>query len=97
MTDLPDHLIERLYAGAFPLVIWRKHRGLTQNELASLAGMPPGEVRRIENIKQFRGDQAERLAAALDIPPSCLSQVRGRWRGCEEALEGELPDDEAED
>lgn len=84
--ELPDHLIERLYAGAFPVAVWRNHLALTVNELASRAGVSPAALRRIEETKRLRGDECERLAAGLGISPCHLRQVRGRYRGCEDAL-----------
>ncbi len=84
--DLPDALIERLHAGAFPVTIWRKHLGLSVNELASRSGMAPAELQRIEDRKRLLGDQGERIAAGLGISPCHLCQVRGRYRGCDEAL-----------
>ena len=86
MSDLPDHLIEQLHGGASPVAVWRKHRGWTQGELASRAGMPPAELRRIEETRRLRDDQAERLATALGISFGCLDRVRGRFRGCDDAL-----------
>ncbi len=93
MIELPDDLIERLYAGAFPVTVWRKHLGLTPNELASRAGMSPSELKRIEEAKRLRGKQGERLAAAMGISADCLRPMRGRWRGCDDALSEELPDE----
>ncbi|HEY0116269.1 MAG TPA: helix-turn-helix transcriptional regulator [Allosphingosinicella sp.] len=89
MTDpLPDRLIEQLHAGAFPVTVWRKHRGLSERELASRAEMPPSELRRIEESRRLRDEQAKRLAAALGVTPACLAPLRGRFRGCEDALAG---------
>lgn len=84
--ELPDALIERLHTGAFPVTVWRNHLGLTQNELASRAGMTPSELRRIEEAKRLRGSQGERIAKGLGISPCHLRQVRGRYRGCDDAL-----------
>jgi len=89
--DLPDALIERLYAGAFPVTVWRKHLGLSVNELASRAGMSPAELKRIEETKRMIGDQCERIAKGLGIAPCHLSQVRGRYRGCDDALAEDQP------
>lgn len=88
MTDLPDEMIARILGGAFPVPIWRKHLGLTVNELASRAGMAPAELKRIEESKRFRGKQCERLAEAMGISPDHLRQVRDRYRGCDDALAG---------
>ncbi len=91
--ELPDELIERLYAGAFPVTVWRKHLGLTLNELASRAGMTPEELKGIEEAKRLRGKQGERLSAAMGIAPDCLLPIRGRFRGCDDLPE-DVPDDQ---
>ena len=83
---LPDHLVEQIYGGSFPVTVWRKHRGWTQHELASRAGMSPSALRAIEQRKRLVEDEAEILAKALGISPCCL-RARGRFRGCDEALE----------
>lgn len=89
MADhLPDRLIQQLHGGAFPVTVWRKHRGYTQRELASRAGMSPAELGRIEDSKRLRDDQADRLAEALGVTAACLSPVRGSFRSCEDGLEG---------
>ena len=49
--------------------------------------MSPTELMRIEEAKRFRGKQCERIAAALGISPDHLCQIRGRFRGCDDALE----------
>ncbi len=57
-----------LLAAPTPLAFWRKHRGLTQQELAEKAGMPQAYVSQLEAGKR-KGSTAKlrALAQALDV------------------------------
>jgi transcriptional regulator with XRE-family HTH domain len=86
MAELPDDLVSRIFAGASPVRLIREHRGLSQNELASAAGLSPSRLRQIEETKRIREEEAPRLATALGVSKCAFQSVRSRFRGCEDAL-----------
>jgi transcriptional regulator with XRE-family HTH domain len=55
---------------------WREHRGLTQEELARLAGLSVDTIMRLENVgsrtRDPRVDTLELLAKALRVPAAAL-------------------------
>lgn len=52
---------------------WRKHRDLTQEELAKRAGLSASFISLLENDESdFTGETLRQLAAALDVRPSDL-------------------------
>lgn len=52
---------------------WRKHRDLTQEQLAERVGMSPPAISQLENNKQgFTGESLARLAQALGCSPAAL-------------------------
>jgi transcriptional regulator with XRE-family HTH domain len=52
---------------------WRKHRGMTQEELAETIGVTPPSISQLENGKQgFTNDTLEALAEALNCTPGDL-------------------------
>ena len=65
---LPIEAVERLCAGAHPVRVWRKHRGLTREGLAVRAGVAPSYLTEIETHKKPGSFAAlAKLAAALNI------------------------------
>jgi DNA-binding XRE family transcriptional regulator len=66
---IPASVVDSLMAGESPLRVWRRHRGLTQAELASRIDISKMTVSGMENgtrsgsIKVWRA-----LAQALDLP-----------------------------
>lgn len=52
-----------------PIVRWRRARGITQTELAGLAGISPPALNRIEHRPGFAGreETRKRIAAALGV------------------------------
>jgi transcriptional regulator with XRE-family HTH domain len=63
MPELPDQLVSRIFGGAPPVRLIREHRGLSQNELVSAAGISPSRLRQIEESRRLREGEAEQLAA----------------------------------
>ena len=51
----------------------RALRGLTQAQLASLAGTSQAVIQKIENGRSLRPRILEAVAAALDVPPEWLA------------------------
>jgi len=65
---LPIDLVERLCAGEHPVRVWRKHRRLTREALAALAGVAPSYVTEIEIWKKPGSfDALAKIAIALAI------------------------------
>lgn len=46
---VPLELVEQLIEGGNPVAVWRRHRGLTQQQLAEAAGVTKSHVSQIEN------------------------------------------------
>jgi transcriptional regulator with XRE-family HTH domain len=74
---------------------WRKHRGYTQEQLAEMAGMSPGNLSQIENRKQdYTQSTLEALAEALNCEPADLlvrnpADPEGIWSLWDRAGEAE--------
>ncbi|HEX6376292.1 MAG TPA: helix-turn-helix transcriptional regulator [Allosphingosinicella sp.] len=65
---LPAEMVDRILAGESPPKVWRKHRGLTLDQLARAAKMGHTILSRIENGKlQGRTAAWKRLAEALRV------------------------------
>jgi hypothetical protein len=65
---LPIEAVERLCAGDHPVRVWRRHRSLTRERLAELAGVAPSYVTEIETKKKPGSfDALAKLATALKI------------------------------
>jgi DNA-binding XRE family transcriptional regulator len=65
---LPLDLVERLCAGDHPVRIWRTHRALTREALATAAGVSPSYLTEIETGRKPGSFNAlAKLAAALKI------------------------------
>lgn len=71
---LPQEILDSLYAGQEqPLKILRKHRGLTQAELAEAAGLSRPYLTEIERGKKIGSVRSlTYIANALNIPVSYL-------------------------
>lgn len=74
---LPIEAADRIFAGEHPLKVWREHRGLSPDELATQCEMAVAELAAIENgdgpgtITQF-----SRLATALGLDIDDLVPAR---------------------
>ena len=65
---LPAAMVDRLLAGESPLRVWRKHRGLTQQQLGERAGISYAHVSDIERqAKAGTARVLKKLAAALQV------------------------------
>ena len=66
---LPIDLVKRLFAGEHPIRVWRAHRGMTREALASAAGVAPSYLSEIETRRKPGSFNAiAKLAAALRVP-----------------------------
>ena len=65
---LPAELVRRLIDGEHPVRVWRAHRGLTREALATTAGIAPSYLTEIETRRK-RGSfgALAKIAAALHI------------------------------
>ena len=65
---LPGELVRRLIDGEHPVRVWRAHRGLTREGLATAAGIAPSYLSEIETRRKPGSFSAlAKLAAALHI------------------------------
>lgn len=65
---LPIELVRRLSAGEHPVRVWRAHRGLTREALASAAGVSPSYLSEIEARRKPGSFIAlAKLAGALGV------------------------------
>jgi ribosome-binding protein aMBF1 (putative translation factor) len=65
---LPSDLVDRLLAGEAPLKVWRKHRGMSLQELGTAANTHASMLSRIETGElQGRPALWRRLAEALNV------------------------------
>jgi DNA-binding XRE family transcriptional regulator len=70
---LPEAVWEEIERGPNPIRALRKHRGLTQAELASQAGITQAFLSEIENGRKFGTTETlKSLAKALAVPLSVL-------------------------
>jgi DNA-binding XRE family transcriptional regulator len=66
---LPIELVKRLSAREHPIRVWRAHRGMTREALASAAGVAPSYLSEIETRRKPGSFNAiAKLAAALRVP-----------------------------
>jgi DNA-binding XRE family transcriptional regulator len=71
---VPDEIVRRELAGESALKLWREHRGLTQQELANLAGISKPYLSQIETGKrQGTVETLSSLARSLDVPLDVLT------------------------
>ena len=65
---IPLDLLDRLLDGEHPLKVFRRHRGLTQKQLAQRTGLNATYLSQIETRKRGGSTRAYRLlAAALNV------------------------------
>ncbi|WP_243375162.1 helix-turn-helix transcriptional regulator [Geotalea sp. SG265] len=71
---IPDEIMRREVAGESPVKLWREHRGLTQQELATRAGISKPYLSQIETGKrQGTVETLSAIARALDVPLDVLT------------------------
>ncbi|RIK93959.1 MAG: transcriptional regulator [Proteobacteria bacterium] len=65
---IPDDIVGSLLSGENPVKVWRAHRGMTQADLAKLAGVTQAYLSDIEAGKKTGSARVlKALAAALNI------------------------------
>ena len=66
--SFPIEVVDRILAGEGPVAVYRSYRGITQQELASLAGINPVYLSQIETGKRSGSTKTlAALAKALDV------------------------------
>ena len=71
---IPDDIMRRELAGESPIKLWRERRGLTQQELAMLAGISKPYLSQIETGKrQGTLETLSALARSLEVPLDVLT------------------------
>lgn len=69
----PAELLDRMLEGEKPIRVWRQHRGMTQQELATKIGISKSHLSEVESGKGELSLKTLRAAArALDIDPASL-------------------------
>ncbi|QMW23316.1 helix-turn-helix domain-containing protein [Sandaracinobacteroides saxicola] len=71
---IPGEVVHATIRGAHPLVAWRQYRGMSQADLAHLAGTSQAAIARLEKVEPGAGRPATRrkLAKALAAPDWAL-------------------------
>lgn len=66
--SFPIEVVDRIVAGERPIGVYRSYRGMTQQELASIAGINPVYLSQIETGKRSGSTKTlAALAKALDV------------------------------
>jgi len=69
----PAELLDQMLEGETPIRVWRRHRGMTQQELATKIGISKSHLSEVESGKGELSLKTLRAAArALDIDPASL-------------------------
>lgn len=72
----PAPVADAILAGMTPLRAWREHRGISQADLARLAGVTATALSKIESAKRIgRPGTRRAIASALDVPVSALDSL----------------------
>lgn len=70
---VPEEIVRRELAGESSVKLWREHRGLTQQDLARLAGISKPYLSQIETGKrQGTAETLSALARSLEVPMDVL-------------------------
>ena len=65
---MPSHVVYAILEGESPIRVWRKHRGLTQQQLAEAAGISVPYLSQIElGERKGRTGVLLAIARALDL------------------------------
>ena len=71
---VPDEIVRRELAGESSIKLWREHRGLTQQELATRVGISKPYLSQIETGKrQGTVETLSSIARSLDVPLDVLT------------------------
>ncbi|AOZ00305.1 transcriptional regulator [Cupriavidus sp. USMAHM13] len=72
-TRIPHAVLKAELAGDHPIKAWREHRGITQEALASAAGISKPYLSQMENRKRDGSvDVLQKLATALEVQMDLL-------------------------
>lgn len=75
----PAELLDQMLAGETPLRVWRRHRGMTQQELANKIGISKSHLSEVESGKsEFSLSTLRKAAKAMDIDPASLFVLDGK-------------------
>jgi ribosome-binding protein aMBF1 (putative translation factor) len=76
LRALPDEVVLSLSEGQHPVRVWREHRGLTVEALASKTQLEAGLIVAIESDElPLKDAAAEILGKALEVKPSILQRL----------------------
>jgi len=71
---VPNEIVRRELAGESPIKLWREHRGLTQQELATRSGISKAYLSQIETGKrQGTVETISAIARSLEVPLDVLT------------------------
>jgi DNA-binding XRE family transcriptional regulator len=71
---IPEEIMRRELSGESPVKLWREHRGLTQQELATRVGISKPYLSQIETGKrQGSVDTLSAIARSLEVPLDVLT------------------------
>lgn len=72
----PASVADAILAGVAPMRAWREYRGISQADLARLAGVTATALSKIESAKRIgRPGTRRAIAKALDVPVSALDSL----------------------
>lgn len=75
----PAELLDQMLAGETPLRVWRRHRGMTQQELANKIGISKSHLSEVESGKsEFSQSTLRKAAKAMDIDPVSIFVLDGK-------------------
>lgn len=71
---VPNEIVRRELAGESPIKLWREHRGLTQQELATRSGISKAYLSQIETGKRLGTvETISAIARSLEVPLDVLT------------------------
>lgn len=75
---IPADVERAIAGGTHPIIAWRKHRSLTQSDLAEATGLTQAAISRLEKTEPGAGkpDTLRAIAEALDAPLWTLNEAR---------------------
>lgn len=75
----PAELLDRMLAGETPIRVWRRHRGMTQQELANKIGISKSHLSEVESGKsEFSLATLRKAAEAMGIDRASLFVLDGK-------------------
>ncbi len=75
---VPGDVVDALMEGEHPVKVWRRHRGLSQAQLAERIGATQGSIAQIENrLRAGSVDTLARIAQALEVDLDDLATAWG--------------------